>query len=351
MKRITAVVSALVLVVMALAGCGSSGDSASSPTLTLVTWGGTTADGIRQAIADPFTKETGIATNVTEPVDYGKYTAQIEQNQVTWDWVDLEAFFIIAHRDWWAPVDPNVVKIDPADVIQLPGGQGTNVDGLMPAGSYSFAISYRTENQKPHPTTWAEFFDTAKFPGKRAIYNSPFGMLEVALLADGVPFDKLYPLDVARAERKLESIRGDLVFWNSGAELQQIMTSGEADFAFAWNNRIADIQKKGAPVAIEWNENLQDGGFNVTPKNGPRVAETMKYFGFWAQPQIQADYAKTTGYSPALKSAFDLLPEEDKPYYNAYPENMAKAVGTINLDWWAKNYDATVEQWSTWAGQ
>jgi putative spermidine/putrescine transport system substrate-binding protein len=351
MKRIMAVVGALILAVMTLAGCGGGGNEASGPTLTLVTWGGTTADGIRQSIADPFTKETGIATNVTEPVDYGKYTAQIEQNQVTWDWVDLEAFFIIAHRDWWAQTDANIVKLDPADVITLPGGQGVDTAGLVPAGSYSFAIAYHTDSDKPHPTTWAEFFDTAKFPGKRAIYNSPFGMLEVALLADGVPFDQLYPMDVARAERKLDSIRGDLVFWNSGAELQQIMTSGEADFAFAWNNRIADIQKKGTPVAIEWNQNLQDGGFNVTAKNGPHVAETMKYFAYAMKPQVQADYAKTTGYSPALKSAFDMLPAEDKPYFSAYPENMAKAIGSINLDWWAKNYDATVEQWATWAGQ
>jgi putative spermidine/putrescine transport system substrate-binding protein len=176
-------------------------------------------------------------------------------------------------------------------------------------------------------------------------------MLEVALLADGVPYDKLYPLDVARAQRKLDSIRKDLVFWNSGAELQQIMTSGEADYAFAWNNRIADIQKKGSPVAIEWNQNLQDGGFNVTAKNGPHVAETMKYFAFAQQPQVLADYAKTTGYSPPSKAAFAMIPDADKPYYNVYPENMAKAVGSINLDWWAKNYDNVTNQWNTWAGQ
>ncbi len=348
-KRIAALLGVLVVAISALTACG--GATPASATLTLVTWGGTTADGIRAAIADPFTKESGIATNVTEPVDYGKYTAMVQQNQVTWDWVDLEAFFVIQHLDWWAPTDPNVVKIDPSDVIKLPGNQGVGAQGLIPAGSYSFAIAYRTQDAKPHPTTWAEFFDTAKFPGKRAVYNSPYGMLEAALLADGVPYDQLYPLDVARAERKLDSIRGDLVFWNSGAELQQIMTSGEADYAFAWNNRIADIQKKGAPVAIEWNQNLQDGGFNVTAKNGPHVAETMKYFAFSAEPQIQADYAKTTGYSPSSKSAFALLPDADKPYYNAYPDNMAKAVGSINLDWWSKNYDDTVSQWTTWAGQ
>ncbi|OCB11964.1 hypothetical protein A5717_18145 [Mycolicibacterium porcinum] len=349
MKRTAALLGASILGTTMIVACGSN--DASGPALTLVTWGGTTADGIRHAVAEPFTNETGIRTNVTEPVDYGKYTAMIQQNQVTWDWVDAEAFFVVAHRDWWAPTDTSIVKIDPNDVISLPGNQGVGGDGLIPASSYSFAIAYRTDTDKPHPTTWADFFDTTRFAGKRAVYNSPYGMLEVALLADGVPYSQLYPLDVARAERKLDSIRGDLVFWSSGAELQQIMTSGEAQYAFAWNNRIADIHRNGAPVALEWNQNLQDGGFNVTAKNGPHVNDTMKYFAFSMRPQVQADYAKTTGYSPALKSAFALLPEEDKPDYNAYPDNIAKSVGSINLDWWAQNYDSTVNQWSTWAGQ
>ncbi|MDA2893312.1 extracellular solute-binding protein [Mycolicibacterium sp. BiH015] len=348
-KRIAAVLSTVVLGAALLTACGDGAQNATA--LTLVTWGGTTADGIRSAIADPFTKASGIPTNVTEPVDYGKYTAMVQQNQVTWDWVDLEAFFVVEHLDWWAPTDTEVVKIDPGDVVQLPGSQGLGTRELIPASSYAFAIAYRTEGANAHPTTWAEFFDTARFPGKRAVYNSPYGMLEAALLADGVGYDDLYPLDVARAERKLDSIRDDLVFWNSGAELQQIMTSGEADYAFAWNNRIADIQKKGAPVAIEWNQNLQDANFNVTAKNGPRVAETMKYFAFAAQPQVQADYARATGYSPASKAAFALLPDADKPHFNVYPENMAKSVGSINLDWWSKNYDDTVAQWTTWAGQ
>jgi putative spermidine/putrescine transport system substrate-binding protein len=325
-KRILALLGVALIASVALSGCGSN--ETSSPTLTLVTWGGTTADGIKAALADPFTKETGIQTNVTEPVDYGKYAAMIQQNQVTWDWVDLEGFFVIAHLDWWAPTDTNLVKIDPNDVIELPGSQGIGAQNLIRGGSYSFAIAYRTDNNKPHPTTWAEFFDTKRFPGKRAVYNNPYGMLEVALLADG-----------------------DLVFWNSGAELQQIMTSGEADYAYAWNNRIADIQKKGAAVAIEWNQNLQDGGFDVTAKNGPHVAETMQYFAFTQQPKVQADYARATGYSPTSKAAFAMIPDDEKHYYNVYPANMEKAVGSINLDWWAKNYDSVTNQWNTWAGQ
>ena len=55
---------------------------------------------------------------------------------------------------------------------------------------------------------WADLFDTAKIPGKRTFYKwSAPGVLEIALLADGVAPDKLYPLDLDRAFKKLDTIK------------------------------------------------------------------------------------------------------------------------------------------------
>src|SRR5438309_6091061 len=47
------------------------------------------------------------------------------------------------------------------------------------------------------PTTWAEFWDAKKFPGPRTLRAGVYGTgaYEEALLADGVPMDKLYPMD------------------------------------------------------------------------------------------------------------------------------------------------------------
>lgn len=336
-----------------LIGCspsGSDGGDGGGEPLTLVTWGGTTEEGFKQAWADPFTEKTGVPTELVNPVDYGKYSAQIETDQVTWDWVDLEGWFVMQHTDWWAPVDTSVVKVDETDVIELPGAEKIDADWALPSSSYSFVIAYRTDGPEKVPSTWAEFFDTENFPGKRAIYNWPYGMLEVALLADGVPFEELYPLDIDRALAKLDSVRDDLVFWNSGAELQQMMTTGEVDFSFAWNNRIAALAEEGQPVAIEWGENLQDGGYTVTAKNNPQLDETMQLFSALIETKTQTEIAAATGYSPATRSAFDALPADKQPWYNAYPENLDQAVGSINLQWWADNFDEAVEKWNSWAG-
>ena len=337
-----------------LVGCSSgdsSGGGGSGEPLTLVTWGGTTEAGYKQAWAEPFTESTGIKTEMVNPVDYGKYSAQIHTDQVVWDWVDLEGWFSVQHPDWWAPVDTSIVKYDEADVIKLPGASTEQADWMLPSGSYSFVIAHRTDNDKKVPKTWAEFFDTKNFPGKRGIYNWPYGMLEVALLADGVPFDELYPLDVDRALKKLDSVRDDLVFWNSGAELQQMLSSGEVDYAFAWNNRVAALAKEGKPVAIEWSDNLQDGGYTVTAKNNPQLKETMQLFKQYVDPETQVKVAQATGYSPTLRSAFEKLPADEQTWYNAYPANMDQAVGSINLKWWADNFDSAVEKWNSWAGQ
>ena len=353
MKRTLSGAMILAFAAATLAGCApSSGGDAEgggqSRPVTLVTWGGTTEEGFKKVYADPFTEETGIATKMVNPVDYGKYTAQLESGNVTWDWVDIEGWYAQQHKDDWAKIDRDLVKYDDADVINPPGKDYSEVDWAIPSPSYSFVIAYRTE-EKAHPTTWDEFFDPAAIPGKRAIYNSPYGMLEVALIADGVPMDELYPLDVDRALAKLDTVRDDLVFWNSGAELQQILSTGSAPFAYAWNNRAASLIKEGQPVAIEWNENLQDGGYSVVAEASPLRDETMQLLGFMMQPERQAEVALATGYSPVLRSAFDEIDPELQPLFNAAPENLDQAVGSIDQEWWAENYDDVNAKWTEWA--
>lgn len=73
-------------------------------------------------------------------------------------------------------------------------------------------------------------------------------MLEAALLADGVPMDELYPLDLDRAFAKLDTIKDDIVWWTKGAEPSQMLSTGEADYALAWSGRIATAKDEGSPL-------------------------------------------------------------------------------------------------------
>src|SRR6478672_4224390 len=109
----------------ALSACGGSSDSGGGggdkKPLTMVTWGGTTDAGFKKAIADPFTKESGIPVKMTSPVDYGKYQAQVKNGKITWNWVDFEGWFVVQQKDMWADLPMGTVS-DKSDYIALLGG-------------------------------------------------------------------------------------------------------------------------------------------------------------------------------------------------------------------------------------
>jgi putative spermidine/putrescine transport system substrate-binding protein len=357
-RRFLTLGAGLVATPALLAACGGSeekptasggGSAAKQVTLTLVTWGGTTQKGIEEAWAKPFAEATGNTMKVIAPVDYGKWAAQIKAGKVTWNWVDAEAWFAHKNSSMLEPISEAEVGVKPEELITVNGEPPYTPWGVA-AASYSFVISYRTDHKGPHPKTWAEFFDTKAIPGKRSVYNWPYGMLEAALLGDGVPGDKLYPLDIDRAFKKLDSVRGDLVFWNSGAELQQQLSSGSVPFAYAWNNRVAYLAQRGTPVDVEWNENIQDGGYHVIAKGDPNKAQDLEFLKYILQPEPQAKFAELTGYSPSSKAGLEMIPADKRKWYNATPDNLAKAATAIDTKWWGDNMDAVTEKWAAWAG-
>ena len=202
--------------------------------VNFVSWGGSTQDAQKQAWADPFSKASGITVVQDGPTDYGKLKAMVESGNVQWDVVDVEADFALraAAEGLLEPLDFNVIqrdKIDPRFVSDY--GVGSFF--------FSFVLGYNEGKLGANkPQDWSALFDTKTYPGKRALYKWPSpGVLELALLADGVAADKLYPLDLDRAFKKLDTIKKDIVWWGGGAQSQQLLASGEASMGQFWNGR------------------------------------------------------------------------------------------------------------------
>ena len=168
----------------------------------------------------------------------------VESGKVTWDVVDVEADFALraGREGLLEPLDfKQIAKrtIDPRFVT------------IYGAGSFyfSFILGYNTKVLGNAPQDWAALFDTRAFPGKRALYKWPSpGVLEIALLADGVNPAQLYPLDLDRAFKKLDSIKGEIAWWGSGDESQQLLSSGTAGLGMFWNGRVNALRDGGAPV-------------------------------------------------------------------------------------------------------
>ena len=189
-------------------------------------------------------------------------------------------------------------------------------------------------------------FDLKKFPGKRTFYKwSAPGVIEIALLADGVPADKLYPLDLDRAFKKLDTIKSEIVWWDSGAQSQQLIASGEAAFGQLWNGRVFALKQDGADVGASWNQNMTAADVLVIPKGSKNKASAMKFLASATSPKGQAMFAEASGYAPVNTAAKAEMPAD---VVKSLPD--AFVDGQINLDmnYWAQNRDTIAQRWYAW---
>ena len=111
---------------------------------------------------------------------------------------------------------------------------------------FSYVIAYDAQKfASDPPKGMADFFDVAKYPGKRSLYKWGAGMWEAALLADGVAPEKLYPLDLKRAHDKIAAFKANVVsYWGGGAASQQVMLSGDASMALIWSTRASHSRSR-----------------------------------------------------------------------------------------------------------
>jgi len=255
---------------------------------------------------------------------YGKLKAMIDPGQISWGLVDGDIQNMILLQDSGAlqPIDYAIVdrnKVLPGDAWDY------GVNNYM----YSDVLAYDTEKTGGgEPSTWADFFDTAKYPGKRAIWQWGAAVLEITLLADGVPPDQLYPVDVARAKAKLESIKDDLVLWSSGADSQQYFYRGEIAMAMMWNGRAFRVMSETENrVRFTFNQGiLVPGVFNIMT-GGPAGPEWVnRFIADWQDPARQAEFFRCIGYGPANPEATDLLSVDEQRLSPSSRENIALQV-------------------------
>jgi putative spermidine/putrescine transport system substrate-binding protein len=315
--------------------------------MVFTAWGGTTQEAQKKAFADTFTAKTGVEVLQDGPTDYGKLKAMVESGNVAWDVVDVEMDFAIAaaKQGLLEPIDFAVVdksKIDPRFAA----------DHFVGSFYYSFVIGYNKDVLKETPQNWADLFDMAKFPGKRTFYKwSAPGALEIALLADGVPADKLYPLDLDRAFKKLDTIKKDVVWWESGAQGPQLLADGQVVFATSWNGRFYNaIKTDKKPFKIIWDRQAPDWDWWAIPKGTPKLDGAYRFITFASDPQRMADQTKWISYGPANKDSAPLIDPAILPDLPSAPDNL-KTVFYPDPQFWGDKGDELRERFNAWLAQ
>jgi putative spermidine/putrescine transport system substrate-binding protein len=330
---------------IALAFASALTSAAQAQDMVFTSWGGTTQDAQAAHWAAPFTEKGGPAVVQDGPTDYGKIKAMVEAGAVTWDVVDVEYDWALqaGKAGLLEPLDFAVIdktKLDPRFVSDFAVG----------SFYYSFVLGWNPANfADAQPSTLADLFDTAKFPGKRTFYKwSAPGVIEAALLADGVAPDALYPLDLDRAFKKLDTIKADIIWWEGGAQSQQLLASGEAPIGFFWNGRISALQSDGMEVGVSWDQNITAADALVVPKGAKNKDAAMKFIAEATSAEGQAAFAAVTGYAPINLGSADLM---DPAVRATLPDAQTAVQVNADMAYWAEHRDEIGNRWYAWQAQ
>lgn len=321
--------------------------------LSVVSWGGALQDGQRAVFFRPFEAKTGLKI-ADEPWDggIGVLRAKVEGGNSTWDVVEVESdeLAIGCEEGLFEKLDFSRIGGKSA---YLPGAvSDCGIGNIV----YDFVLAYDGDKLKNGPKSWADFFDTKKFPGKRALRQGPKTNLEIALIADGVKPQDVYkvlstPAGVDRAFRKLDSIKSDLIFWKAGAQPPQLLASGEVAMTSAYNGRIAAANTEDKKnFKMVWDGALYTMDSWVIMKGSPNLDAAYKFLDFAGQAENQKNLPRYIAYGPTNKNATALVDARFLTDLPTAPANMAN-VEAIDDRFWLDNYDRLNERFNNWAAQ
>jgi putative spermidine/putrescine transport system substrate-binding protein len=325
----------------------SSGRAATQ--LAVRTPGGAFDDIKRETVYEPFRKATGIEI-VPVAATVAKLLAMHKSGQMEVDLIDTgdDVLLQLDGAGALAPIDYKAFKYTDPNDIEPTTRQKTLVGNF----NYAMVMGYHTAAypRGSEPKSWAEFWDIQKFPGPRTLADMASGApdIEFALLADGVPMHKLYPLDIDRAFKAMTRIRPAITkFWDTGALSAQMLADKEVVLGAIWSTRIGVAIDKGAALAIQWNENAVLGQAYGIPLASKNPVAALNFVDFSISPEIQSAWMK----------AYKATPVNQKAYAAAVPELVdpetklpwTKSKGYVrDIAWWAENRNKVNAAWSKW---
>ena len=321
-----------------------------SKELVICTYGGTAQECEKKAFFEPFEKLTGIKIIATSPPYPAKIKSQVMTKNVEWDLFaggpgvhgTLSREGCLEKIDY-SQLSKEILEDIPKSV-QLPDAIGFYY--------FSDVIAYRTDvfPKGKGPKNCKDFWDVKTFPGPRSLHSAGVTgtQLEFAIMADGVPKEKVYPIDLERAFKSFDRIKPHVAkWWKDGAEPAQMLTDKEAVMVTSFNGRIEILQKQGVPVEIEWNEGQLWPLYLNIVKGARNYKNALRFLNFALQPKPQADFANLIAYGPVSAKSFQFISAERAKTLPTSPENRAKQLEIDRL-WYAENMTRVMEYWNNW---
>jgi putative spermidine/putrescine transport system substrate-binding protein len=334
-------------------------DSGVKNEITFTSWVGPYMRSQMLGFVRPYEEKIGARVNV---VSYNggirEIRDQVESANVTWDVVDL------TQADSLRACEEGL--LERIDDIELPAGSDGSaaeddfVEGaLNPCGVgvivWATAFAYSKDAyDSTQPSSIADFFDTRKFPGARAIRNDPTVIMEWALMADGVKREDVYSAleteeGVERALKKMDAIKPGLQLWQTGREPIRFLNAGEAAMSMVWATTGAVASKEpGANFEMIWDGRVIELDLFGIPKGSLYKEEALDFIRFASSSESLAKMVSYLPNGPTRQSSLALLPDDILTQIPNGPAYQDKLSIQSDAGWWAKNHAALDEAFQAW---
>lgn len=298
--------------------------------------GGDSGEAVQAAYIEPFQKKTGIRVVRENPTSLGKLKAMVASKNITTPIVLVPRSWLVQAKTEnllepldWAAIAPQPITAEAKDSHAIGWSYFSNV------------MAWRSDVKAPK--TWADFWNVADFPGKRSLIDDPSVMLPVALLADGVPMDKLFPIDIDRAFGSLAKIRPHVsVWWTAGSQPPQLLQDKEVAYAMTYSGRV--YGKPG--ISMTYNQGILDLSYFGVPKGATpeQKAAAMQFFHELTLPENQVVAMARIPYSGASANLDKMLPADKAALYPTTAGN-AKLQFMNDIEGWKAIAPKVEKRW------
>jgi putative spermidine/putrescine transport system substrate-binding protein len=323
--------------------------SATARDVNVVTRGGLALEAIKEVFIGPFTAATGIAVQQESwegGIDALRTQAKAPDNN--WDLVLVDTDELVT-----ACGENLLEKLDWSAI----GGKDHYLpqaisDCGIGAGVANLVLAW-DRDKFPATPGWADFWDVAKYPGKRGLHRGARGNLEFALIADGVAPGDVYKVlagseGVDRAFRKLDQLKPYVVWWQTSADAARILASGDVLMTSAPSEQIATVNRvEHRNFGIQWTASLYEVLSWVILKGSPNVRQATQFLYFAGTPAIETRLVGLYGEGGLAKGANDGLPPDLAAISPTNPANLSAAMRT-DPGFWHDNLSKLRVRFETW---
>ena len=232
-------------------------------------------------------------------------------------------------------------------------------DAAQPCGSaalvWSVAIAYDTQKLAQAPTSWADFWDVQKTPGKRGLRKRAVYNLEFALLADGVKVEDVYsvlntPQGVDRAFAKLTELKPYIQWWEAGAQPAQWLTAGDVVMTSTYSGRVAAAAQNGSHLGLVGPGSQYGMDYWAIIKGSKHVDQAKRFIAFANQPDAQVKYVEQIPYGPTNTQAAARLDGKLAQWVPTAPQNLKGAL-SMDVAFWVDHGEELEERFNAWASK